>query len=243
MERKRLTAIKSSIASIQTGKFVAQEGFNPNYVISPTGEKLSRVRILSTIVDKFTADTGKFASLTLDDGTDTIRAKIFTTLSMLDGIAPGDRVDIIGRVKEYNSEVYIAPETIAKVSDPNFEILRELEIRKREEDMSKRRDIILKHKGQASDIEELVRMMMERYGMEKEFVEAVLQQDTDEKPSVDIRKSVLDLIHSLDKGEGCEYAELLSSSGLQESDVDKVVQELLEEGVCFEPRPGKIRKL
>ena len=243
MERKRLTAIKTKISEINTGKFVSQEGFNPNYVISSLGERLSRVRLLSTVVDKFVAESGKFASLTLDDGSDTIRTKIFTALSSVEGIMQGDRVDVIGRVKEYNGEVYIAPETISKISDPNFEILRELEIRKRNEEVARKRDIIINNKNQASDMEELVRMMTERYGMDREFVETVLQQDIGDKPSVDLKKSVMELIQSLDKGEGCDYGELISSSGLPENDVDKAVQELLEEGSCFEPRPGKIRKL
>ncbi|MBI2173467.1 MAG: hypothetical protein HYT73_04675 [Candidatus Aenigmarchaeota archaeon] len=244
MERKRITSVKTRISSIGGGKFVAQEGFNPNYVLSDAGERLSRVRVLATVVDKFVAETGKFASVTLDDGTDTIRAKVFTTLSMLENISAGDTVDVVGRVKEYNEEVYLMPEILTKVSDPNFEILRELEIRKRESDVKKKRDIIISHKGQASDVEELVRMMTERYGMEKEFVESVLQSEAEEKPAmVDAKKAVVELIQSLDKGEGCDYAELISSSGLPENEVDSAVQSLLEEGTCFEPRPGKIRML
>ncbi len=244
MERKRITSVKTRISSIWSGKFVTQEGFNPNYILSDAGERLSRVRVLATVVDKFVAETGKFASVTLDDGTDTIRAKVFTALSMLENISAGDTVDVIGRVKEYNEELYLAPEIMTKVSDPNFEILRELEIRQRENDVKKKRDIIISHKGQASDVEELVRMMTERYGMEKEFVEAVLQSETEEKPAmVDAKKAVVELIQSLDKGEGCDYAELISSSGLPENEVDSAVQSLLEEGTCFEPRPGKIRLL
>ena len=244
MERKRITSVKARISSIGSGKFVAQEGFNPNYVLSDAGERLSRGCVLSTVVDKFVAETGKFASVTLDDGTDTIRAKVFTALSMLENISTGDTVDVIGRIKEYNEEVYMMPEIVTKVSDPNFEILRELEIRQRESDVKKKRDIIISHKGQASDVEELVRMMTERHGMEKEFVESVLQSETEEKPAmVDAKKAVVELIQSLDKGEGCDYAELISSSGLPENEVDSAVQSLLEEGTCFEPTPRQIRIL
>src|SRR3989338_5666035 len=107
MERKRITSVNARISSIGSGKFVAQEGFNPNYVLSDAGERLSRVRVLATVVDKFVAETGKFASVTLDDGTDTIRAKVFTALSMLENISTGDTVDVIGRIKEYNEEVYM----------------------------------------------------------------------------------------------------------------------------------------
>lgn len=243
MERKRLTALKTRLSGISSGKFVQQEGFNPSYVITPLGERLSRIRVLTVVVDKFVAETGKFASLTIDDGTDTVRAKVFNALSMIENISPGDTVDVIGRIKEYNNEIYIAPEVITKISDPNFEVLRELEIRRKEKDLNGRKEIILKHKGQASDMDEITRMMVERYGMEQEFVEDILAQDEGGKPSVDIKKSIMEMIESLDKGEGCDYAELISSSELPENEIDKAVQELLEEGACYEPRPGKIRRL
>ncbi|MBI2579306.1 MAG: hypothetical protein HYW27_00205 [Candidatus Aenigmarchaeota archaeon] len=243
MDRKRLTALKTRLSGISGGRFVQQDGFNPSYVVTPLGERLSRVRILSVVVDKFAAETGKFASLTIDDGTDTIRVKVFSALSMIENIVPGDTVDVIGRIKEYNGELYIAPEVITKVSDPNFEILRELEIRRREKNLGGMRETILKHKEQASDVDELARMMVERYGMEHEFVEDILAQEEGGKPSVDAKKSVMDMIESLDKGEGCDYTDLIASSGLGENEIDKAVQELLEEGLCYEPRPGKIRRL
>jgi RPA family protein len=242
MDKKRITAVKTRLQYINNGRFIAQEGFNPNYVLAGTGERLSRVRVLTTVVDKFVSETGKFASLTLDDGTDTIRAKVFSAVSTVENISVGDIVDVIGRVKEYSDEVYIAPEVMAK-ADANFEMLRELELRRHEDRMRKKRDIVFRHKSHASDMEELFRIMQERYGMEQEFVESVLQTESEEKPRVDAKKNILEMIQALDSGEGCDYAELLASSGLSESDVDKAVQELLDDGLCFEPRPGKIRRL
>ncbi|MDI6722263.1 MAG: OB-fold nucleic acid binding domain-containing protein [Candidatus Aenigmarchaeota archaeon] len=243
MEKKRITTVKTRLHYIHSGKFVTQEGFNPNYVISEIGERLARVRIFGAVVDKFVAESGKFAAVTVDDGTDTIRVKVFNAVSMLENVAEGNNVDIIGRVKEYNGEIYIMPETILPVSDPNFEILRELEIRQHEAEIKKKRDIILSHKNQVSDVAELVRMMEERYGMDPELVETILQLESDEKPSVDVKKILLELIQSTDKGDGCDYSELIAASGLPENELDSAINELLEEGLCFEPRPGKIRRL
>jgi len=132
---ERQVARKLQIRTINSGKFVQIEReseetrFIPNY-IEINGNKISRVRVLATVIDKFVSDNNEYASLTLDDTTDTIRCKIFGDLSMLENIEKGDVVDVIGRIREYNGELYILPEIIVKIDDPNFEVLRKLEIEK-----------------------------------------------------------------------------------------------------------------
>ena len=54
-EKKRLTALKTSIGPIIKGKYIAQEGFEPNFVQTEHG-RLSRVRVLGTVVDKFVSE-------------------------------------------------------------------------------------------------------------------------------------------------------------------------------------------
>ena len=132
---ERQVARKLQIRTINSGKFVQIEReseetrFIPNY-IEINGNKISRVRVLATVIDKFVSDNNEYASLTLDDTTDTIRCKIFNDLSMVENIEKGDVVDVIGRIREYNGELYILPEIIVKINDPNFEVLRKLEIEK-----------------------------------------------------------------------------------------------------------------
>lgn len=242
MDKKRLTAVKTRIRDLADGSFVQQEGFNPNYVVTSLG-RVSRARVLGTVVDTFVSDTGKFASLTIDDGTDTIRVKIFTALSMMEGIAKGDTVDVVGRVKEYQDERYIMPEVIAKVP-PEMEVLRELEIREREKDLARKRALVSEYRSQVADLDELTRMMRERFGMSEDDVEIALREGEQiGRERDDLKAKVLGIIATLDKGEGCEYADLIAAAQLDEDAVDSVVNELLEEGSCFEPRPGKIKKL
>ena len=119
MERKRLTAIKTKIKSITTGKYVTQPGFEPNYVLTPLGIRLSRVRMLATVVDKFISETKKFSSITLDDGSDTIRVKVWNSL-ILDDFQVGETIDITGKVREYQGEVFLAPEVIRKVENQSI---------------------------------------------------------------------------------------------------------------------------
>ncbi|MFH0832622.1 MAG: OB-fold nucleic acid binding domain-containing protein [Candidatus Aenigmatarchaeota archaeon] len=246
MEKKRLPAIKTRVKPIIDGKFVKQEGFEPSYVITNFGLKISRARILATVVDKFLSESGKFSSVTLDDGSGTIRAKAFGSL-IFEDVSVGEIVDVIGKVKEYQEEIYILPETVSKV-EPNWELLRELEIRKSEENLKKNKEIILEYQKQTSDLEELKNMMAAEFGIPAEVVEAIVQsQEKEEIVDDDTNKkakdSVLKLIEELDKGDGCNYAELIEASGLAEDILDGIINDLLSEGICFEPRPGKIKKL
>ena len=246
MEKKRLTAVKAKIRQITNGKYMPQEGFNPNYVLAKNGVRLSRVRLLATVVDKFVAESGKFASITLDDGTDTIRAKIFNALSLLETVNTGDIVYTIGRVKEYQGEIYIMPEVIMQCQDPNIVTLFELEIRQQMDEWKRKREIVLEHKAQVSDLAELKRFLRERFGIDEEEVEGIMASSENEEEAVEEKNNkqkVLELMVTLDAGQGCDYTDLIAQSGISEEDVDSVVNELLEEGVCFEPKPGKIKKL
>ncbi len=238
-EKRRLTAVKTKIAPVVNGKFVVQEGFNPNYVLSDFG-KLSRVRILATVVDKFISESGKMASLTLDDGTSTIRAKAFGGMAIFNSIEVGNIVDVIGRIKEYQGEMYLSPETAA-VLDINHELLRELEIRNLHRELEDKKKIIMDFKNTVQNAEELKRMMRERYAIPEEYTEAVLESMPQKNNNYNAK--VLDLIEQLDKGEGCDYSDLVAASGLAENIVESAINDLLNEGTCFEPRPGKIKKL
>jgi len=87
------------------------------------------VRILATIVRKFINEDKSYGFLVLDDGTETIRAKAWREdVELIEKYNEGDIVDVFGRIREFGEEIYIVPEIIIRVDDPNWEILRELEI-------------------------------------------------------------------------------------------------------------------
>ena len=243
VEKRRLTAAKTKISEVIGGKFFKQEGLEPNYVLTASGQRLSRVRILATVVEKFVSEDRKFFSVTLDDGSETIRAKAFSSL-ILDPVGVGDIIDVIGKVKEYNEEIYFIPEVVFKVTDPNLEILRELEIFDSQRDWQRKRDVILNYQKQVSDLTELKNLLKE-FNISSEEIEMILQLPEQEEKtnSVEEKQKILDLIEKLDMGGGCDYSQLMEMSGLAENTLDSVIEELLEEGSCFEPRPGKIKKL
>ncbi len=247
MERKRMTAVKARIKSLTSGKFNPAQGFTPGYVMTGTGQRISRVRVLATVVDKFISESKRFASITLDDGTDTIRCKMFNATSIFDSSDVGKIVDVIGKLKEYQGELYVVPELVRAIDDVNWELLRELEIRAAEKKREERRKLVFEHQKQVSDMEELKKFMFERFGIAPQDVEDIAQSSVEEQPEEEpdnkAKDTVLKFISELDIGEGCDYAELLEKSGLKEDVIDSAINELLVEGVCFEPKPGKIKKL
>ena len=65
----------------------------------------------------------------------------------------------------------------------------------------------------------------------------------EQKEDTDNKNIILALITSMDTGDGCDYTQLVEAAKMPEEAIDAVINELLEEGACFEPKPGKIKKL
>jgi RPA family protein len=122
--KERLTAIRASIADIMDGEYGEDDG--PR-VISPQGVELRRVLLVGTIVDQV-ASTNNYASITLDDGTATIRAKSWgAEAEMLQKVSPNILALVVGKVREYDDEVYIVPEIVREIDDPNVLTLHSYE--------------------------------------------------------------------------------------------------------------------
>jgi len=245
LEQKRLTAIKMRINDIVEGEYKVEEGFTPNYILTRDGRKISRVRILGTVVSVFESEDGQFNSITLDDGTDTIRVKTFKGMNLLKKIKIGDLVDVIGKVREYNGEIYIIPEIIYNVEDFNTETLRMLEIVKSKNEWKKKVELVKKNKDKMNE-DELKKFLSEHYGFKESEVESILLtlgEKKEEKKDDDYENKIIEIINNLDDGEGASYSDIIKDSGLPENIVDNVVNQLLMDGICFEPRPGRIKKL
>jgi uncharacterized protein len=248
MEIKRITAKKASIGEVTNGNFVKKSGFESSYVLTNLGRRLSRIRIFGLVVDKFTSPDDRYASVTLDDSTDTVRCKTFVNTKMFDGFGGGDIVDVFGKLREYNGEVYMVPEILKKVP-PNFETLRLLELEKLMRDQRDKIKKIRELQKQTSDANELKAVVKQFMSIEdaEGILEAqdVIEDTVEEKviSSAEMKSKILNLIETLDKGQGADYQDILKKSGLPENDVDFSIQDLLESGVCYEPIAGKIKKL
>ncbi len=122
--KERQTAIRASVSDILDGEYSEDEGFR---VITPQGVELRRVFLLGSIVDQVAGDNN-YASITLDDGTGVIRAKVWgAKASLLQKIDLNVLAMVIGRIREYNDEIYIAPEIVKPIDDPNLLVIHKYE--------------------------------------------------------------------------------------------------------------------
>jgi RPA family protein len=121
--KERMVAIRASVADIVNGSFGDDNG--PR-VVSPEGVELRRVLLVGTIVNQVTGNN--FASITIDDGTETIRAKAWgAEADMLQSVSGDMLALVVGKVREYENEVYLVPEIVRGIDNPNIMTLHKLE--------------------------------------------------------------------------------------------------------------------
>lgn len=108
---------------------------------------------------------------------------------------------------------------------------------------------VLRHWNQELYISpEIIREMSPKYllirKLETEKEKAVSQKPIAKEQIIAIKDRILDMIKDAEKDNGIETEKLILA--LQEFSPDiinKEIQKLLEEGIVFEPRPGRIRYL
>lgn len=244
MEIRRLPAKKSRIFDLVSGKYFpgSKEEMRSGYVISPFGEKISRVNVIGTVINSFVNDDQTYSTLTLDDGTETIQVRAFKQdVEKLANHVLGELVITLGKVREYNGEVYIGVETVRKIEDANMETMRKLELLDQLVDKKK---IIKEIKGMIEKMtrEELVRAVEESFGFDEDTLNIVLENLNIEK-EVDYKPQILELISSLDDGEGVEVRKLFQMTNLPENILENTFDELLANGLLFEPKPGVVKRI
>ncbi len=243
MPIERGTASKVCIKDVVDGKFVkAAQQFEPNLLLTPLNEKISRIRVMATVVSRFTSEDEKYASLTLDDASETITVRAFREdTELLQDVKPGDIVDVVGKIKEYNEEKYIAPESVTRIEDPNWELVRKLEL-------------LLKEHALRGKIEGMKEAEPTAMSQEMGAVETKEESPATEGSTVVVEEEVvseeedpklviLTLIEKMDEGEGVKYITLLSESKLEEEKLESVLNELMGEGEVYEPKIGRFKRV
>lgn len=206
--KKREIAHKIRIGDLLRGNqiFEEMEGANKRLKFIELGNKqISRVNIIANIVDKYesTGET-RFASVTLDDGSGQIRARVFgEDLNKFEDMMQGDSVIIIGFLRSYNQELYLFPEIIKK-QDPKYLLIRKLEI---EKSFSKEPEIKPKQK------------------------------------TLILREEISNMIKASEANEGINKEDIIMKIKAEPQLISQEIQKLLEEGIIYEPRPGKVRYL
>lgn len=128
-QQKRQIAHKVRIKELNNGKYIKEEGWLPNYIITGDGRQINRINLIATVVAKPLEEDINYQSIILDDGTGRISIRNFEQNNIFDSIEIGDVILLIGRPREYNNEIYILPETIKKIQDKTWIKVRELELK------------------------------------------------------------------------------------------------------------------
>lgn len=197
--RKRNIAYKMRIGDVLKGKPVyAEEKF---LFLELGDKKISRVNILANCVDKFVQDgEKKFASITVDDASGQLRIKTFgEDIEEIKDISQGDTLQVVGTIREWNSELYLMPEVLKKV-DPQWLLVRKLEIQ------NSRKDIPLENNAPLKDL-------------------------------------ILDKIKKAEDDGGIDVDQLIMDVEASPDLINGEIKNLLEEGLIYEPRPGRLRYL
>lgn len=208
--KKRETAYKLRINDLLRSSpiFEEQEGMNKRLRFVELGErKIIRVNIIANVVDKYeSAGERRFASITLDDGSGQIRARVFADdIKKFNDIKEGDTLLVIGVLRSFNQELYILPELI-KPKDPKYLLIRKLEI-------------------------------------EKSFMSSPSLYVENKKEVKALRDEVINMIKEAEAKDGIDKEELILKISSNPSLINEEITKLLEEGIIYEPRPGRVRYL
>lgn len=232
--KKRYTAYKFSISQLAQGKLEFEKDPNDpsreNFkFLAFANKEVNRVNVIANVIDKYQQE--RYATLTLDDGTGTIRVKAFSdSLPLLESIKLGDTILALGTLRYFNNEIYILP-NIIKQLDARWLLVRKLEL---EKEYGK----IYQEKTQ-NQLKQLP--STEEAKVEEEEVEEEKIGENKEEPS--LREKIFDAINGAEAEEGIDIDKMIMQLTESVDEINKTVTELLEEGTIFEPRPGRLRIL
>lgn len=219
-ERKtieRQTAMKVWIQHLSRGKYVENPGWEPNYVLH--GElKIFRANILGIVVQKSNSKVLNYDYLVLDDGTGKIMVRAFENRELLNEFQIGNLVNIIGKPREYGSDIYLIPEIARQVTDSSW-----IEVRRKE-------------------LEKLpILLTPTEEDVQRPAREEAPVIETMEEEIVTPKDKMISLIRELDRGEGVDVETVLSAA--RGTQAEKLLQNLLLHGDVFEIKPGRIKLL
>jgi len=216
---KRNIAYKFRIGDILGGNpIINNERFSS---LELENKRVVRVNVVGSIVDKYESEGEKnYAFLTLDDGSGQIKLKSFgDEIEKVKDINQGQTIIVIGSLRYFNDEIYISPEII-KEQDPKYLVLRKIELEKQKlgQELGE---------GEASSSSETkISDETKTFATEK-----------------NLRGQIIELIKNSESEGGIDVEKLISSLNESEETINQEIQKSLEEGIIFEPRPGKIRWL
>lgn len=232
-QRKRQVAYRLRINEINNAIISENKSF-----FEIDGKKVARVNLISTIIDKFLSEGEKrFASLTVDDGSNQIRVKVFgEDVEKFSQVDIGDTILIVGFIKFFNNETYILPEIIKKV-DEKWLLVRKNEIAKNESTRKEENKQTSREQIQSIAFRKTPPMKIESEKLAEEI------EDKEDSTINDLRvkEEILKILK--EKEEGVDVETLILTIKAEVKTINDSISDLLDEAVIYEPKPGYIRLL
>jgi RPA family protein len=221
--QQRNTAYKVWIASLLKASYVKGLGEFESGFVEVKDNKVSRVNLVGSIIDRF--EGNNYLSINLDDGSGIISLRSWSNDAILfANLEIGDLVLVIGKIKEYNGRVYVAPEIVKKLDNPLWLKVRKLEL--------------LKEFGEVERVD--VQFEKQTTSVQQEEPTMHVVEEKMGSSSTNSREVVLSLIENFDNGMGADIDLVLEKSGLGENG-RKLILDLIKAGEVFELQVGKLR--
>lgn len=227
-QQLRQTAYKVWISDLVNKSVKKEEGeWSPNY-IELDNKRVSRVNIIATVVMKYISDDKNYATLTIDDSSGDIQLKAWREdVPLIEKIEIGEPILLIGKIKEYNSQVYITPEIIK-----GLEKMEWIDLRKKELSVLY---------GQREVKQPEIKQELPKEEVQEESVKITEETVSTENAAEPDRQKLLNKIETLDKGEGADIVGVIAETKIDEEQANSIIQELLKEGEIFEIKSGKLK--
>ncbi len=226
---KRQIAFKIKIKEITLGTpFFDKERFS---FLEIRNRKISRVNLIGNIVDRYESEgEKKYLFFTLDDGSGQMRLKIFgDDVQKFKEFSQGDTVLIIGKIRNWNNDFYVQPE-IMKTKDPKHLLIRKLEFEKESPTIS----------SDSYKPREAKPLISSENSSKSE--DKILDNNRDYIKT--IRERLINKIKLSEDSEGIEKEKIiLELTDIPPEIIEKEIQQLLENGIIFEPRPQRLKYL
>jgi len=220
---QRQEAVKVIIRELLDGKYVQEQENVPNYLLTENNQKIYRLNLMATILHK--QILGAITDFMLDDGSGQIVLRSFEENRLLDQLKVGAVIMVIGKLRMYNQERYVAPE-IVKMINPGWLKVRALEMKER---IAAEMEASITHSPAEQELVEEVK--------EEEFKQNKEKEETEMLPM----QKVTQLIKGLDQGEGVMMEEIISKSPV--NNTEQLLEKMLESGEIFQNSPGKVKVL
>lgn len=217
LAQKRNTAYKVRIYDLINNDYLKEDGeWGSSYVLVQD-KKITRVNLIATVISKYESEDKTHCFVVIDDFSSEIRVKTWREdTGLLNNLEVGNIINVIGRIRKYNDEIYITPEIVRKIDNPNWELVRKLELF----------ELYGKPKFSIKEANE----------RKEKIIEEQIQGSSESD-----RQKVLTIIEKGDSELGVDYNNIKLASGLAEEKVVSIAQELLREGEIYEVKMGRFR--